>query len=316
MYTLETLSTINSRFLSAHYELIEADVNKVNECVKSIETSRTEIQPQAGDIVQYTDEQGIYYDNAFIEHIKGNNAYIAEHANVYCDLGEKKNALFSVSAGGAFHYISLEKFTYIGKNKRRFWHFGHCGACADGGIDFYATVNTWICDCNKEECSTKTHDKHYIICDLDNKENEYQFISNTHCAWKNETDFQAWLRTVRANVKPGNWDDQLIVWTYKTIEHHVSPDIFESIDALEDTFLMNGSIRKCKRIYDDTNSLIDLYFVWYWDEPEKEFYQCMEEQNEVIKRYVENQKENRIAREELKSGKIKPINIMKILRRD
>ena len=99
----------------------------------------------------------------------------------------------------------------------------------------------------------------------------YQFVSDKHKAWKTEEDFQAWLRTFRGVVEPGNWKNQLIVWTYKNIEHHLSPEEYEDLNVPEDTFLMNGSIRRCKRVYDDKSYIVHTYFVWYWDEPEKRF---------------------------------------------
>lgn len=317
MYTPEILSKINQRFLSAHYELTESDVEKVNTCVELLEKSRTPEKPMPGDIVQYTDEHGNYYSSAFIEKVENNKAYIAEHANAYLDLNEEFETGISVfvSAGGAFHYIPLEQMIYTDKQtKRRFWHFGHCGACADGGIDFYATVNVWECDLNEERYSTRTHDKHYISYDPepDKFGGNYQFVSDKHKAWKTEEDFQAWLRTFRGVVEPGNWKNQLIVWTYKNIEHHLSPEEYEDLNVPEDTFLMNGSIRRCKRVYDDKSYIVHTYFVWYWDEPEKDFYERATEQNKVIDSYTldwRTHKENEYARKELNSGKIQTINL-------
>lgn len=318
MYTLETLSEINQRFLSAHYRLLDTDVERVNTCVERIEKSRTSNKPMPGDIVRYTDELGYYYAHAYIEKIEGNQVHICESAGVYCyPDDEKENGFHAyVSAGGAFHTIPLERMVYTeDQGQHRFWHFGHCGACADGGIDFYATVNVWECDLNEERYSTRTHDKHYISYDPepDKFGDNYQFVSDKHKAWKTENDFQAWLRTFRGVVEPGNWENQLIVWTYKNIEHHFSPIEYENLNIPEDTFLVNGSIRRCKRIYDDKNYIVHTYYVWYWDDPEKDFYERAAEQNEIIKSYSfdwrEHRKENEYAREELNSGKIQTINL-------
>ncbi len=315
MYTLETLSKINQRFLSAHYELTESDVEKVNTCVELLEKSRTPEKPMPGDIVQYTDEHGNYYSSAFIEKVEDNKAYIAEHANAYLDLNEESETGISVfvSAGGAFHYIPLEQMIYTDEQtERRFWHFGHCGACADGGIDFYATVNVWESNLNKERYSTKTHDKYYISYDPepDKFGSDYQFRSDKYKAWMTETDFQAWLRTFRGVVEPGNWENQLIVWTYKNVEHHVSPEEYEDLNAPEDTFRMNARIRRCKRIYDNKNYTVHTYYVWYWDEPGKDFYERTAEQNKAIDGYTGwTDKENVVAREELESGKAYPVNL-------
>lgn len=316
MYTLETLSEINARFLNSHYELTESDVEKVNACIELLEKSRTPERPMPGDIVQYTDEHGEYYPHAFIEKIEDGKAYIAEHANAYIDLNkESENGIsIFVSAGGAFHYIPLEQMIYTGKQtERRFWHFGHCGECADGGIDFYATVNVWECDLNTGRYSTKTHDKYYIYYDSEpeKRHSHYHFTTNGK-AWETKADFQAWLRTVRGVVEPSE-TKLFVVWTYKQAEHHLSPVEYEDLNIPEDTFLMNGSIRRCKRIYDDKHYIVHTYYVWYWDDPEKDFYERAAEQNEIIKSYSfdwrEHRKENEYAREELKSGKIQPMEL-------
>ena len=315
MYTIETLSEINTRFLNAHYELTENDVEKVNDCIDLLEKSRTPKNPMPGDIVQYTDEHGNYYSNAFIEKVEDGKAYIAEHANTYMDLNKESENGISVfvSAGGAFHYIPLEQMIYTGEQtERRFWHFGHCGCCADGGIDFYGTVNVWKCDMNEEKYSTKTHDKHYISYnpEADNCMSDYQFKSDKHKAWMTETDFQAWLRTFRGVVEPGNWKNQLIVWTYKSVEHHCSPEQYEDLNAPEDTFRMNARIRRCKRIYDDKNYIVHTYYIWYWDEPDKDFYERAAEQNKIIDTYTGwTDKENIIAIEELKRGRAYPVKL-------
>lgn len=316
MYTLETLSEINQRFLSTHYELLQTDVDKANECIELIEKSRTTEKPMRGDIVRYTTENGEYYAHAFIESIQDGQAYTAEHSSVYAYANEEFEDGFScqVSAGGAFHYIPVDHMVYIGTEEKRFWHFGHCGGCADGGIDFYATVNVWECNLNKGRYSTKTHNKYYIYYDPkpEKRNSPYHFTTNGK-AWKTEEDFQAWLRTFRGVVEPGNWDNQLIVWTYKSVEHHCSPAEYEDLNIPEDTFLMNGSIRRCKRIYDDKHYIVHTYYVWYWDDPEKDFYERAAEQNEIIKNYSfdwrEHRKENEYAREELKSGKIQPMEL-------
>lgn len=317
MYTMESLAKINQGFLAEHYALTESDVDGVNTCVERIEKSRTSEKPMPGDIVRYTDELGYYHAHAYIEKIEGNQVHICESAGVYCySDDEKENGFHAyVSAGGAFHTIPLERMVYMeDQEQHRFWHFGHCGPCGGGGIDFFATVNVWSCDINKERYSTKTHDKYYVCYEPhpEKRNSNYKFTSSIDKphAWKNEFDFQAWLRTFRGIVEPGNWKNQLIVWTYKNVKHHVSPEEYEDLNAPEDTFLMNARIRRCKRIYDDENFTVHTYYVWYWDEPEKDFYERSAEQNKVIDTYTGwTNKENAYARAELKSGKAYPVNL-------
>ena len=75
---------------------------------------------------------------------------------------------------------------------------------------------------------------------------------------------------------------------------------------------MNGSKRRCKRIYDDKNYILHTYFVWYWEDNTQEFYTRMNNQNKIIDSYEVDYRKNevnKIALEELRSGKIKPLKI-------
>lgn len=311
-YTIESLSKINQRFIGTHCFLRQSDVDMANELVIAIENSRTEAKPQPGDMVIYTNEYGEYFPCAHIETVNEDRIYLCERANTY--LSTENEKVYYSSSGGTWKHIDIKDLKYTGQQQeKRFWHFGSCGACADGGIDFYAKVNVWECDLNKEPFSTKTHDRYYLSyqAETNNEERYHYFATNletsSNAAWETEAAFQAWLRTKRAIINNN------VVWTYKTIEHHLSPTEFDNLSVPEDIFLMNGEKRRCKRIYDDKNYTIHLYFVWYWEE-EGEFYEKMERQNKAIKKYVVNRGEtvNLIALHELKTEKIKPLEIKNI----
>lgn len=311
-YTINTLSEINQRFLSRHNSLEQYDVDMANNFIRLIETSRSKKTPKAGDLVLYTNEYGDYYSSAHIEEIENGKVHLCEQASVYvCDNSSVSEGFICSSSGGTWSSIPVEKFYYVGTKEKRFWHFGHLGACADGGIDFYATVNVWECSLNKQPFSTKTHDKYYLFrsgC----KGNYHYFTRGTcGCAWEKKEELQAWLRTHRAVIVDN------IAWVYKEVEHHVSPNEFDSLNIPEDIFLMNGSKRRCKRIYDDQKYIMHTYFVWYWKTDNVaggtiDFQKVAEEQNKAINSYkVDDFKSavNIIALNELRSGKIKPIDI-------
>ena len=305
-YTMESLSEINQRFIGTHCFLKQSDVDMANELVTAIESSRTENKPQPGDMVVYTNKYGEYFPHAHIETVSEDNIYLCERANTY--ISADKGKVYCNSSGGTWAHIDIDDLKYTGEQQEKlFWHFGSCGACADGGIDFYAKVNVWDCNLNEEPFSTKTHDKYYLS-HFSNKDESYYSAygidAGYHARWKTEDDFQAWLRVNRAV------SNNRVAWTYKTVEHHVSPSEFENINAPEDIFLMNGSKRKCKRIYDDENYTIHLYYVWYWEE-DGEFYEKMERQNKAIDKYEVswNETVNSIALNELSSGKVKPLEI-------
>lgn len=74
---------------------------------------------------------------------------------------------------------------------------------------------------------------------------------------------------------------EFVVWTWRNIAHLVSPDEYDNLDLPEDTFLMNGDLLKCKRTYNEDTHTIDTYFVWYWNEPGKDFLEVAAEQNRI-----------------------------------
>lgn len=85
-------------------------------------------------------------------------------------------------------------------------------------------------------------------------------------AWGNENAWQVWLKTFRGVVF--EYDSYFgVVWYWKEKQHHVSPEEYDKINGFEDSMLCNG-LRRCKRIYDEENHVVNTYFVWYWDAPE------------------------------------------------
>lgn len=76
--------------------------------------------------------------------------------------------------------------------------------------------------------------------------------------------------------------------------------------------MMNGSKRRCKRVYDDKNYILHTYFVWYWEDDTQEFYARMNIQNKIIDSYEVDyckNEVNKIALEELRSGIVKPLEV-------
>ena len=309
-YTVETLKKENYRFDNVH-GITEADVTKVNKIITMIEKLRLTGRVQVGDVVQYTNEYGDYFQHALIDDIN-DDAVICENGSMYIDIHEGE--FYHSTSGGIFSLHNINDFTYIGKTTRTFWTFGHNGMCANGGIYFTATVNLWECNDNKEKYSTKTHDKYYLS--HRKSDNDYQYFASWNAlsshAWKTKKEMQAWLRTYRAVTDGKHTWGGTVIWTYKEIEHHCSDAEYDALEVPEDIFLMNGSKRRCKRVYDDANCVIHTYFVWYWEDDTLDFYERMSLQNKVIDSYKVDyftNKVNKIALEELRSGKVKPLQI-------
>lgn len=314
-HTIESLKDNNGRFLGTHYRLTEADADMANEYTVLIEKSRSKLIPKAGDVVRYTNEYGEYYSFAHIDSVEGKEAYICVSASPFIHRSSNTNGFSFSTSGGPWYYIPTERMRYVGTDEKKFWNFGHCGACADGGIYFNATVNVWEYDENKMKYSTKERDKYFIYHHEEKTDLGYHYTAHRNSmsshAWRTESDLQAWLRTFRADVEPGY--NCLVAWTYKEIQYHVSPDEFEKIDGIEDTMRCNG-VRKCKRIYDDEKFIVHTYFVWYWEDPTMgDFYEQMAKQNEIRKQYELSwsRKENSYAVNQLLNETVSPIKISK-----
>lgn len=312
-YTLETLKKENELF-DSYYGLNKSDVEKVNRIIEMIERSRSIDVIQKYDVVEYTNEYGEYFPKATATMKRGKNIELCENAGVHLSICDSK--LCGSASGGAFNHHKENEFSYKGMSSNTFWTWGNAGACANGGIYFTATVNLWECDDNKEMFSTKTHGKYYLSYKKSESNGDYQYFASkagmSSYAWRTKEDMQAWLRTKRAVVTGKNTWGGAVIWTYKEVEHHLSDIEFDALNAHEDIFLMNGSKRRCKRVYDDVNCIIHTYFVWYWEDNTQEFYTRMNNQNKIIDSYKVDyftNEVNKIALEELRSGIIKPLEV-------
>lgn len=322
MYTLETLTEINQRFVGSHFNLMQSDVDMANKHIEVIEKSRSKETPKIGDIVRYTNKYGEYYHSAMIDSIDGNDVVLCERGSSYISLTEDEKDILLSTSGGSFPHTTIDKFKYIGTTERRFWRFGHCGACADGGIEFYAKVNVWECDINEQEFSTKTHDKYYVSYSKESFGINYHFSASNDAtsshAWRNEQDLQAWLRTFRAKIQKGNGVNSFVAWTYKHIEHQVSPSEYEKINGIEDVMCCNGN-RKCKRVYEDENFTVHTYFVWYWeDDSIEDWRERSIIQNELRKQWEVHYSVpvNIYAHEEIRQKKSSPLDIWQYIKKD
>ncbi len=311
-YTLETLKKENVLF-DSYYGLDESDVEKVNRIIEMIERSRSVNVIQEYDVVEYTNEYGEYFSKATATMKRGENIELCENAGVHLSICDNK--LCGSASGGAFSHHEESEFAYKGMSSNTFWTWGNAGACANGGIYFIATVNLWECNDNKEMFSTKTHDKYYLSYRKAGNNGNYQYFASRNalssCAWRTKEEMQSWLRTHRAIVDE-NACGGAVIWTYKEIEHHCSNTEYDALEASEDIFLMNGSKRRCKRIYDDKNYILHTYFVWYWEDDTLDFYERMSLQNKIINSYEVDyftNEVNKIALEELRSGIIKPLEV-------
>lgn len=312
-YTLETLKKENELF-DSYYGINKSDVERVNHLINMIEKSRSVESIQPYDVVEYTNEYGEYFPKATVTTKRKEDVELCENAGIHLSIYD--NELCGSASGGAFSHHKKAEFAYKGTTTKTFWTWGNAGACANGGIYFTTTVNLWECNDNKEIFSTKTHDKYYLSYRKAENNGDYQYFASkagmNSYAWRTTEDMQAWLRTKRAVVTEKNTWGGAVIWTYKEIEHHCSNTEYDALEAPEDIFLMNGSKRRCKRVYDDKNYILHTYFVWYWEDDTQEFYTRMNNQNKIIDSYEVDYRKNevnKIALEELRSGIVKPLEV-------
>lgn len=317
-YTKETLTAINYRFCNAHYPgITDSDLAMANNYVRLIESTRSYKTPKAGDRIRYTNKYGDYYECAHIEYVRDGIVNVCERPYVpFIYEDTFRSGIVCSTSGGAWTNIPVDKLIlYVGIEEKTFCDWGHCGACADGAVEFKANVSVWEYNENEQPYSTKTHNKMYVYYKDKPDDYGYKFTGTEGAmsskAWRNELEFQAWLETVKGEVVKGNWNNQIIVWYWKQKKFHVSPKEYEALELPEDTMLMNG-YRRCKRKYDEKNHTVTTYFVWYWEDDSMEFYARMAHQNQVRKAYENTSGvENELARRKIETGVIKPIDVMK-----
>ena len=321
-YTVETLSRINADYILRNHVISQLDVDMVNAYIELIESSRSASEPRPGDIIQYTDSYGEYFPHAHLEYIADGKANTCENAYVHiCRSDENVLGFRLISSGGSWENLPVSKMKYAGQQEKRFWDFGSVRSCAKG-IDFYATVNVWICDLNEYPFSTMTHDKYYLYFLKQGRNGDHFFLSSRESgdrAWKTEEELQAWIRTYRGTVSCFR-EKQAVVWTYRERYHFVSPEQYDNLEAQEDVMLMNG-LRYCKRIYDDKNYILHTYFVWYWEDPSMgTFDEAAAKQNEIRKKYEIywrtdcRPKENDCALRELREGIAEAVDLQPLYR--
>lgn len=307
-YTIESLSEINEDYILENGKIRQQDVDMVNRYVELIENTRSDVAPRAGDIVRYTDAYGEYYHHAHIEYVAAGIANVCENASVHISRCDENAFGFQLaSSGGSWSNLPVNRMTYTGSEKKRFWDFGN-EAYHLMGLDFYVKVNVWMCDMNQEHFSTMTHDKYYLYYLKDDRDGYHFFASNGNHgekAWKYEEEVQAWIRTYRGVITriSGN---QAVVWTYKERYYHVTPDQYDTLDLPEDILQMNG-LRYCKRSYDVQEAILATYIVWYWEDPSLGNHaETAAIQNKIRKKYEIDigmgYKENWHARQELRQG--------------
>lgn len=272
---IEELKKINQRYLGAHYQITEQDLKNIEHLTNLIEFTRDSLKPKKGDIVKFTSEYGDYYDNAIISNVWSDGdieicecpytPFVGTYNSITKDIG------LSVS-GGKFHNIEQKIFEYIGKDKRKFCAWGSCKACADGAIDFMATVNVWQVKLkNKyEPYTTKEYNKMHIQKEVHIKHIPYTILGEG-IAFETEEEYKIFLKTYRAKEFLVNGNNSYVIFFYKEENFYVSKEEWNNLQDCEiDTRRDNGSIITVKVQYDEANKKIKVYRYSNSFEPKEE----------------------------------------------
>jgi len=261
MYDIETLARLNVRFLSRHIRLHQSDVDMANAWVRRIESTRDATHPVELDSLRYYNEYGDYYERAMIFKVEEDGtAEVCEQPwtpFVY----EHDRKVRGSASGGAWTHIPVEDMRYVGREKRKFTGWGHCGGCADGAVDFEAVVNVWEYHAPFKrfgEYSTKDRNRMFVHYREEPSDFGYHWIGDGY-AWKTEEDYVSWLMTYKGVEFAGNWENQTVVFTYKTAKHLISKAEWDALALPTDTHMMNGSILLVKYEYDDESHIIHEY---------------------------------------------------------
>ena len=226
-----------------------------------IEKTRDNTRPKIGDTIKYTNKIGNYYNNAILEDCWGKKE-ICEEPYVpfvqYVDM-EENDVTLSTSGGGFVTGFDIGKFKYIGTEQRLFQDWGHCGPCGNGAVKFYVKVNVWEYQENNRygEYSTKEYDK-LTFRHLEKATDMGYTILGNGIAFRNEEDYNAYLKTYRAKVFKENDSD--IVFLYKEKQYYITKEEWDNITHAQiDTRLINGGITKVKVVYNDKEKEIKTY---------------------------------------------------------
>ncbi|WCK57353.1 DUF4121 family protein (plasmid) [Aneurinibacillus sp. Ricciae_BoGa-3] len=256
-YTIESLKTINESYDYEH-RVTQQDVNRVNQLVELIESTRSKNKPQIGDVVEFTNSYGDYYNHAHIESIEDDMLYICEQPYTpFVEKNRSKNTFSTSTSGGAWSHIP-KNLTYVGTRQKLFKVWGHNGACGNGGVSFYAEVSVWTYTEGNPQFTTKTHDKFHVTIREDADEHGYKYIVKkgaitSHAAFQTKEEYEAWLKTFKGVEVEGQWKNNKIVWTLRQESKCIPLEEYEEVqNAVIDSELCNGSIQECKRLYKGT----------------------------------------------------------------
>lgn len=129
-----------------HYHGVrEKDVKLANYLSQLLEDTRCDNCPTPGDIIICKGPGKVEYKRGHLDRELGDYSSICVKPYTPFTFASNTGLYFSTSGGYWFSVPDelQELVKYVGKDKKLFTTWGHCGACADGAFKFQAIVNVW-----------------------------------------------------------------------------------------------------------------------------------------------------------------------------
>lgn len=267
--TIEELTKYNQRFLSEHYEIYETDEKMANRWIEIIEKTRDEKQPKNGDILRLTTKHGDFYRYAHIDKINDDGtAEICQNAYIpfIGRYDENKNDITLSTSGGAWCSVPVKDLKYIKKEKKIFQDWGHCGACANGTIEFSVIVNVWEYkepNALYDDYTTEFYDKQYIYFLTDEQKEQrqtnYKILGDSK-AWETFEEYEAYKKLYNGKEFKNDYNNNCVLFTYKEKRiYNVDALEFNNLKLKKYIILDNGAKYIAKVARDDEQKQIFIY---------------------------------------------------------
>jgi hypothetical protein len=213
------------------YRLTQDDVNKVNNLVERLESSRSVIKPESGDRLLYTSKHGDYSPVAFIEKNRDGELYVCVKPMVPFVETDEERICYDVS-GGPFAGMHENTLKYAGKSSCNFKTWGHNGMRANGAVYFQAEVSMWEYAEPESlfgDFTTKTWRKITLTKTTDPAAG--YLYKGEGFAFKDECEYREFLELFCGTAFPGYWNNQLVIWCYRDAFKGLPLAAWEAIDA-------------------------------------------------------------------------------------
>lgn len=244
------LQESNNYCFTQEHGLCKQDIDRYVE-IKNLFSktkSATTIPSTYDNIVVYAkDGKNIFHNHAMLEPCNYNNIgwHYCEHASAhFIDIN------LALIGGGAFAKVNSNDLEYIGQTTRTIWTWGHCGACANGGIYITVIVNNYRLVTNREFITWA------VSYDTNAEQGDYKFFIrkvNSHSnamdtAFRTRKGLRTWLKERNLRIgKKWSWGTtHKIIGDFDTTSFMSTKEYKDNMPTTAQEFLItdNGRVTK------------------------------------------------------------------------